>query len=290
MATESASHTHHHHGGRAGDAVEKMLNKTGLRHDPAYQGHAVNASDTTKNVADQPDGIGTGPQIVSTSESTEIIAGPLLNYKHMSGEHTPSPQWHGSILIVTTPGNIPGEVSVHSLGPTGSSSGTAAPSASRTFKGEKLYEDPHKGFWRFLIDVPFEEQESTWEYSIPKTVSATTKQPLDSTKKFVVPSKHESMRIMFHSCNGFSVGTDMETWTGPTLWHDVLRVHAAQPIHVMIGGGDQIYNDNVRVDDGPLKVGLAANNACFVRSNPSPSLGLKSTTPERGETSPLTKR
>ena len=60
------------------------------------------------------------------------------------------------------------------------------------------------------------------------------------------------MSIMFHSCNGFSVGTDEEAWCGPALWNDVLRRHEENPIHVMIGGGDQIYNDGVRVN-GPLR-------------------------------------
>jgi len=243
-----------------GGAVSKMLEKTGLHHEPAYaQARAVDVSQTQTSVSDGADGIGTGPQVASTSDRTEIIAGPLLNYKRMSHEHTPQPHWHGSILIVTTPGNIPAELSLRSLG-AGSPAGAVEPSSGqRTFKGEKLFEDPRKGFWRFLIDVPFEEEETTWEYSIPRMVSAKSHQPLDTPKKFVVPSKHESMRIMFHSCNGFSVGTDMETWTGPTLWKDVLRVHASQPIHVMIGGGDQIYNDSVRVD-GPLKPWTAISN------------------------------
>ncbi len=39
---------------------------------------------------------------------------------------------------------------------------------------------------------------------------------------------------------------------GPVLWHDVLRTHQERPFHVMIGGGDQIYNDSIRVK-GPLK-------------------------------------
>jgi hypothetical protein len=77
--------------------------------------------------------------------------------------------------------------------------------------------------------------------------------------RFYVPSKHESFRIMFHSCNGFSVGTDMDTWKGPSLWNDVLRMQAQQPFHVMIGGGDQIYNDSVRVD-GPLKPWTTISN------------------------------
>ena len=27
------------------------------------------------------------------------------------------------------------------------------------------------------------------------------------------------------------------------LWRDVLNQHASAPIHVMCGGGDQLYND-----------------------------------------------
>jgi hypothetical protein len=34
---------------------------------------------------------------------------------------------------------------------------------------------------------------------------------------------------------------------GPALWNNVLELHAKRPFHCMIGGGDQIYNDGVRV-------------------------------------------
>lgn len=234
------------HHGRAHAAVEALKLKTGHSHDAAYaQDRAVDPAQTRQTVSDTADGIGAGPQIVSTSDNVEVLCGPLINYKRMSNAGADRPQWHGSILIVTTPGNKPGQLTLRSI------SGTTA-SGERSFNAERLFEDPKKGFWRFEIDVPFEEQETVWEYSIPKMVTAHNHQPLNSPKQFVVPSKHESMRIMFHSCNGFSVGTDMNTWTGPVLWNDVLRVHKEQPFHVMIGGGDQIYNDSVRVD-GPLR-------------------------------------
>lgn len=29
------------------------------------------------------------------------------------------------------------------------------------------------------------------------------------------------------------------------LWRDVLRQHGKQALHAMVGGGDQIYNDEV---------------------------------------------
>jgi hypothetical protein len=75
------------------------------------------------------------------------------------------------------------------------------------------------------------------------------------------------MRIMFHSCNGFSVGTDVDAWSGPALWNDVLRMHEQRPFHVMIGGGDQIYNDGVRVD-GPLKPWTALHSPHHRRKFP----------------------
>ena len=181
-----------------------------------------------------------------------------MNYRRMSGEHTENPIWHGSVLIVTTPGQSPAPLRITSAGQSRNAS------HDRTFPAVKLYEDARKGFFRYEIEVPFQEQESEWHYSIDHIVAATGQFALHENNqnkpmRFFIPSKHESMRIMFHSCNGFSVGTDMKVWHGPSLWNDVLRVHEQQPFHVMIGGGDQIYNDSIRVD-GPLKAWTAIGN------------------------------
>ena len=54
-------------------------------------------------------------------------------------------------------------------------------------------------------------------------------------------------------------GNNSYIFAGPALWNDVIRVHEKRPFHVMIGGGDQIYNDSVRVD-GPLKPWTAIGN------------------------------
>lgn len=45
-----------------------------------------------------------------------------------------------------------------------------------------------------------------------------------------------------------SLRTANRLLVGPSvqpLWRDVLRVHSAKPLHVMVGGGDQLYNDDV---------------------------------------------
>lgn len=199
-------------------------------------------------------GVGNGPQILQTTHELEVLCGPLLNYRRMTGEHTDNPTWHGSVLVVTKPGNVPQALQLEPAQSNGSN-GISNGRSVQSFQGVKLFEDPRKAFWQFSVQVPFQEQESAWEYFVPSMRATAITNPtlsLSRPMRFFVPSKHESMRIMFHSCNGFSVGTDEEAWSGPALWNDVLRTHDQRPFHVMIGGGDQIYNDSVRVK-GPLK-------------------------------------
>ena len=198
------------------------------------------------------------------------VCGPLLNYKRMSRSSTGIPAWHGSVLIVAEPGaSVVPELSLKCSGAIGTqtSKGESA-SRSRSIRGAKLYEDPTKAFWRFDLEVPFQEYEAIWQYT-PEGVDVTTP---DDPKgipswSFVVPAADQSMRIMFHSCNGFSVGTDEAAWSGPALWNDVVRVHDQKPFHVMIGGGDQIYNDGIRVN-GPLNQWTAIGNPHKRRAYP----------------------
>jgi hypothetical protein len=239
------------HSTAAGAAVAALKHHTGGQMPNGAQG--VSQHETQGHVQSQTNGVGNGPQLQSTSGDAEVLCGPLLNYRRMSGENTENPIWHGSVLVVTKPGQVPEKLNLSHLGAPGQGGQSNDHSASldRTISGVKLFEDPRKAFWQFDLEAPFQEQESAWEYAIPHLTSAKGAHA-STARRFFIPSKHESMRIMFHSCNGFSVGTDEEAWSGPALWNDVLRVHEQQPFHVMIGGGDQIYNDSVRVT-GPLK-------------------------------------
>ncbi|KAJ4301527.1 hypothetical protein N0V90_003620 [Kalmusia sp. IMI 367209] len=204
-------------------------------------------------------GIGQGPQVISTAPGLEVVCGPLLNYRRMSNETSGAPTWHGSVLVVTKPGQHTPELILSPAGAVSSSAEKASfTGGRRTFSADKLYEDPDKAFWRFLLDLPFQQFESRWQYDI-KGLTYVDETKSGKPQVFVVPSISQSMRILFHSCNGFSVGTDVDAWSGPALWNDVLRMHAQKPFHVMLGGGDQIYNDGVRVD-GPLKPWTAISN------------------------------
>lgn len=221
-------------------------------------------------------GSGDEPQMNGADDPFEVLCGPLLNYKSMSSVHSGAPSWHGTVLIVTKPGKGHPHLSLRFLGlahgdqgwkSNGHESDSHSEGGSllssrhqRSIRGTLLYEDPAKAFWRFDLELPLQEFEARWKYNIPHTryVSAVGL-PKSSAHIFVVPGCSQSMRIMFHSCNGFSVGIDEEAWSGPALWNDVLRVHEKKPFHVMVGGGDQIYNDNVRVD-GPLRAWTEIGN------------------------------
>lgn len=222
----------------------------------------------------------------ATHDGKEIVCGPLLNYRRMEGS-----AWYGSVLVVTrgggkTQGFQPtlhlGRVELASdqpgLVPNSSSIDTAevvrenGSEAIRSDHGTDvaaicLYSDPRVTFWSFPITCDMRATETKWAYSISDVRYKSTTKP--RTNYFFVPAIDESMRIMFHSCNGFSVGTDEEAWSGPALWNDVLRNHAKAPFHVMLGGGDQIYNDGIRVS-GPLREWTEIGNPKKRRDYPFP--------------------
>ncbi|KAF2154884.1 hypothetical protein K461DRAFT_103718 [Myriangium duriaei CBS 260.36] len=240
------------------NAAKAVLEAAKVNHDPAMaKEHTVSAAATEAPIQETRTngvlGIGREHDVVNGTGGTEVLVGPLLNYRRMSQENTENPLWHGSVLIVTTPGAARPELRLRMVRGEQDNIVTGAASFTSTVKGDKLYEEPKGAFWAFPLVLPFQANESQWEYSFSGLVGkAQTKVGPNDPRRFWVPAKTESMRMMFHSCNGFSVGTDEEAWSGPALWNDVLRMHAKRPIHVMIGGGDQIYNDGVRVK-GPLK-------------------------------------
>lgn len=148
-------------------------------------------------------GVGAGPKVQSTPRTIATLCGPLINYRRMSGENTDNPVWHGSILIVTIAGQSQPELLIRIVRRPGQGDVlTGAASYTKSIRGEKLYEDPKSGFWRFSLEIPFQSYESTWEYGIPNLGPASgNKGRPGEPRSFVIPSKTQSMRMMFHSCN-----------------------------------------------------------------------------------------
>ncbi|KAH9873679.1 hypothetical protein IAQ61_004305 [Plenodomus lingam] len=104
----------------------------------------------------------------------------------------------------------------------------------RDIPGVRLHAERGVTFWRFSLEIELGSTQTRVAYKINRGPATG----------FWVPAKGESMNIMFYSCNGFSFSVDPDEFCGPDpLWRDVLNSHQSRPFHVMIGGGDQIYND-----------------------------------------------
>lgn len=103
-------------------------------------------------------------------------------------------------------------------------------------RGYRLHAERGYTFWRFSVEVELRDKEQRIAYRINRGPATG----------FWVPAKDQSMNIMFHSCNGFSVSVTPDDLSGPDpLWRDVLNNHQSRPFHVMLGGGDQLYCDAV---------------------------------------------
>ncbi|KAF2754066.1 hypothetical protein EJ05DRAFT_514095 [Pseudovirgaria hyperparasitica] len=101
-------------------------------------------------------------------------------------------------------------------------------------RGFRLHNERGFTFWRFNLEVELGPQQTRIAYRINSGPAIG----------FWVPARGQSMNIMFHSCNGFSLSVNPHEFCGPDpLWRDVLNNHQIRPFHVMVGGGDQIYND-----------------------------------------------
>lgn len=101
-------------------------------------------------------------------------------------------------------------------------------------RGFRLHAERGCTFWRFNIEVELREKQQRIAYRINRGPATG----------FWVPARGESMNIMFHSCNGFSMSVNPDELSGPDpMWRDVLNTHQTRPFHVMLGGGDQVYND-----------------------------------------------
>lgn len=136
----------------------------------------------------------------------EVLCGPLVNYLHLTYAQE-SAVWHGTVLIVTKPGDAAPELEY----------GPVRGERFARVEALKLYQDLDKTFWRFSLDVPLSQHETEWEYFIPRLHFLSNVSNDNGRRTFFVPGSDESMRIMFHSCNGFSVGTDEDFWSGTNI-------------------------------------------------------------------------
>jgi hypothetical protein len=129
----------------------------------------------------------------------------------------------------------------------------------KDIRGFRLHAERGYTFWRFNVEVELRDKQQRIAYRINRGPSTG----------FWVPAKGQSMNIMFHSCNGFSLSADSNQFSGPDpMWRDVLNSHQSQPFHVMIGGGDQIYNDKCMQETTIFKEWLMTKNPLHKHNAP----------------------
>ena len=121
----------------------------------------------------------------------------------------------------------------------------------REVRAIRLHTEHGFTFWRWSLEIELGSAEHRVAYRINRGPALG----------FWVPPRGQSMNIMFHSCNGFSLSVDANKFSGPDpLWRDVLNRHQSRPFHVMIGGGDQIYNDAAMRDTTHFREWLQTKN------------------------------
>ncbi|KAI0384150.1 hypothetical protein F5Y04DRAFT_236944 [Hypomontagnella monticulosa] len=126
-------------------------------------------------------------------------------------------------------------------------------------RGFRLHAERGHTFWRFNIEVELQDQQQRIAYRINHGPATG----------FWVPARGQSMNIMFHSCNGFSLSVNPDDLSGPDpMWRDVLNNHQTRPFHVMLGGGDQVYNDAIMKDTRHFQAWLHIKNPLHKNNAP----------------------
>lgn len=105
------------------------------------------------------------------------------------------------------------------------------------FHKDQLGEDTFQ-FFRYTIDLPLVDYDQMVRYSVDDK--------WELHYRFYIPSRTKNFNVMAYSCNGFSLAVDTTRFKG-SLWYDVLQKHSKVHYNVMLGGGDQIYSDSIKL-------------------------------------------
>ncbi|KAI0232687.1 hypothetical protein L0F63_004651 [Massospora cicadina] len=104
----------------------------------------------------------------------------------------------------------------------------------------RLDEFQQHSFWRYSLTIPIAHEQKRVEYSVGQG---------GVRYGFYIQGAEETWRWTFFSCNGFSNDVDakrqVEAGGADPLWNDMMAQHAKAPFHAMVGGGDQLYCDDV---------------------------------------------
>ncbi|KAF5828696.1 hypothetical protein DUNSADRAFT_17209 [Dunaliella salina] len=111
-------------------------------------------------------------------------------------------------------------------------------------KVKPLLLDEWKGwhFYRFDLALTCQEVEHKVTYSVEDpSMKASTREHC-----FYVPPACGDWHWAYYSCNGFHEPEPAVQYKGvQPLWRDLMARHQQQPLQLGVGGGDQLYNDDL---------------------------------------------
>lgn len=93
-------------------------------------------------------------------------------------------------------------------------------------------------FYRYNINIPLQNIDIMVKYSLDGK--------WETNYRFFIPSQEKNFNSIAYSCNGFSLSVDTKKFKG-SMWYDILRKHSKIHYNVMLGGGDQIYSDSIKI-------------------------------------------
>lgn len=170
-------------------------------------------------------------EYASIKPASQFKMGPILRFQDTDVD---TRRWYGSALIVTERRDPPRLVV---RDPTKSQLGYISPRHLDNWQGNHFYRYD-------IVLTLLNHRVKNIEYWFETENNHQTSHP--QKWNFFVPALDEPFNWAFYSCNGFTSDVEGEILNFPQpLWDDLLGAHDQKPFHAMIGGGDQIYNDDV---------------------------------------------
>ncbi|KAL0045166.1 hypothetical protein WJX82_010887 [Trebouxia sp. C0006] len=163
------------------------------------------------------------------TQDLQPVFGPYLRFNNWDIN---TGLWTGSVLIVAH----------HSVTSRPLLNFTSGTGGNQSSDGILLDTYGQHNFWRFSLGTSLGQQPQILQYSLHYGPGASM--PPSQSYTVHLPSRDQPWHWAFHSCSGFSLSVHQADWGGVApLWRDLLEQHQASPLHLVVGGGDQLYND-----------------------------------------------
>ena len=166
-----------------------------------------------------------------------VVCGPILRLRDV--DYTGG-WFNGSVMVVTKNGSDEPPVISYIRGPAVKNNESLSDVEELSvilFHTDSLGNDTYR-FYRYILKIPLTDYEQLVRYSLDEKWL--------SHYRFYVPAKSRNFNVIAYSCNGFSLAVDTRVFKG-SMWYDILRKHSRVHYNVMLGGGDQIYSDSIKV-------------------------------------------